>query len=56
MGDFTVCVVELNQRPDATSSTAEHYVNSGNSLKQSEAINQWVNYNDADSSRFDLIG
>lgn len=28
----------------------------GKLLQQSEAINQWVNYNDADSSHFDLIG
>lgn len=40
----------------ATPGAREHYVNLANSLKWSEAINQGVNYNDADSSRFGLIG
>lgn len=34
----------------------EPYMSWGNSLKCTEAINQQVNYNDADGSRFDLIG
>lgn len=31
--DFTVCIFALNRRADANSSTAEHDVNLGNSLK-----------------------
>lgn len=54
--DFTVCICEPSQRYDGDSGTAEHYANSGKSLKQSEAVNQRGDRNDADSSRFDLIG